>query len=143
MATIISIILVLSITYLNSQRYAARAKDLDANVLDLRNLQIELSVTLVEKDLLEKRKTYSGYLAASEREDEYDKLYYDVIEYFPNKDNKPKVFLLRQIQICIMVFFFFLLKVIIIFLPFIIIVFLIYSLYSDCGFFILDYCYKI
>lgn len=31
MATIISIILVVSITYLNSQRFAARAKDIEAN----------------------------------------------------------------------------------------------------------------
>lgn len=56
MATIISIILVVSITYLNSQRYAARAKDLDANILDLRNLQAELLTELPDNELYEKKK---------------------------------------------------------------------------------------
>ena len=131
-ATIVSIILVVSITYLNSQRYAARAKDLDANILDLRNLQAEVLTELseeklTEKELSEKEKTYNSYLAASEVEEDYDKLYFDIFENMSNKSGKQKIHKLRIIQFYIMMIFRVLLKCIIIILPFIMTAFLIYS----------------
>lgn len=127
MATIISIILVVSITYLNSQRYAARAKDLEANILDLRNLQAELSMQLSKEDLAEKEKTYNSYLAASEYENEYDKLYYDIFEYSPNKNKEMKVFWLRMIQFYSVTVFKTLLKGIVVIFPFFVAIFLMYS----------------
>lgn len=126
-ATIVSIILVVSITYLNSQRYAARAKDLDANILDLRNLQAEVLTELSEEKLTEKEKTYNSYLAASEVEEDYDKLYFDIFENMSNKSRKQKIHKLRIIQFYIMMIFRVLLKCIIIILPFIMTAFLIYS----------------
>ncbi len=126
-ATIISIILVVSITYLNSQRYAARAKDLEANILDLRNLQSDLLVNLSEEKLFEKWEKFNSYLAASETEDNYDKLYYDVFEYSPSK-NKEKVRNLRVIQFYAQMIVCILLKGVIILLPFIATGFLIYSM---------------
>lgn len=126
-ATIVSIILVLSITYLNSQRYAARAKDLDANILDLQNLQTELLADLTNEELLKEWKIYNSFLAASEREDEYDKLYYDFFEYLPSKSQKSKGSYLKNIQFYIMATPRLLLKGIILILPFVITAFLIHS----------------
>ena len=114
-------------TYLNSQRYAARAKDLEANILDLRNLQSDLLVNLSEEKLFEKWEIFNSYLAASETEDNYDKLYYDVFEYSPSK-NKEKVRNLRVIQFYAQMIVCILLKGVIILLPFIATGFLIYSM---------------
>ena len=129
MATIISIILVVSITYLNSQRYAARAKDLDANILDLRNLYAELSIKLSEEKLLEKEKIYNSYLAASETEDTYDKLYHDIFEYTSNKESSVEKF--RYFQFFAMLFLRLLLRSVIVCLPFIITLLLFYSIFGN------------
>ncbi len=89
--------------------------------------QIHTQFSLDEEKLFEKWEIFNSYLAASETEDNYDKLYYDVFEYSPSK-NKEKVRNLRVIQFYAQMIVCILLKGVIILLPFIATGFLIYSM---------------
>lgn len=67
-SVIFSVLLVLLITYIDSRRFSARAKDIDASILDMRNLLAEINCIKNpdNEKILSWHKNFFSYIAASE-----------------------------------------------------------------------------